>query len=440
MRGTIAAGVLVCALLACAPASAQTRLTLRGADAPGPARFDRVDVLKVGPARARRVLVLAPGTSAGAGYLLLVARDLVARLPGWQVWAVERRENRLEDHTVLDAVLAGTAPPGALLPYYLGWLGNPAPGPHFTPPDAGFARGWGMRVAVEDLRRVVTAARRGGRTVVLGGHSLGAAIATAYATWDFRGRAGARDLAGLVFIDGGSGPRPGLDAPAARAGLRALAGGSPFLDVAGAGVPWAGGVYAAVGATLARLAPDAPSELQAWPLLPPALKPPLPVTNAAVLGYALDTETGPADLALAQAHLGGLAPTGDPRGWRDGERAPVARVARAISGVRGVDGFAWFHPRHLSLDAAAIAGGRANAAQRVLGLRATRRRALRLPVYAFAASLGGRRVLAAARALAPAGRRTLVDRSRSYAHCDPLFAAPRGNDFLHTVVPFLRGL
>ena len=49
-------------------------------------------------------------------------------------------------------------------------------------------------------------------------------------------------------------------------------------------------------------------------------------------------------------------------------------------------------------------------------------------------------MLAAARALAPAGRRTLVDRSRSYAHCDPLFAAPRGNDFLHTVVPFLREL
>ena len=45
-----------------------------------------------------------------------------------------------------------------------------------------------MRVAVEDLRRVVAEARRDSREVVLGGHSLGGSIATAYATWDFNGR------------------------------------------------------------------------------------------------------------------------------------------------------------------------------------------------------------------------------------------------------------
>ena len=41
---------------------------------------------------------------------------------------------------------------------------------------------------------------------MLGGHSLGGSIATAYATWDFGGRAGGDDLDGLVLIDGGSGP------------------------------------------------------------------------------------------------------------------------------------------------------------------------------------------------------------------------------------------
>ena len=65
-----------------------------------------------------------------------------------------------------------------------------------------------MRVEIEDLRRVVKAAERTGRRVVLGGHSLGGTITTAYATWNFGGRPGARGLTGLVFIDGGSGPTP----------------------------------------------------------------------------------------------------------------------------------------------------------------------------------------------------------------------------------------
>ncbi len=53
-----------------------------------------------------------------------------------------------------------------------------------------------MSVAVSDLRRVIDAARRLGGKVVLGRHSLGAAVVTAYPTWDFHGRAGARSWPG----------------------------------------------------------------------------------------------------------------------------------------------------------------------------------------------------------------------------------------------------
>jgi hypothetical protein len=451
MRRGIAAFALAAALvlaIAPAPAGAADRLTtLDGFDAAGPARFDKVGVVKVGPRRARRVLVLSPGTSAGAGYLLPLAHSLVDRLPGWQVWAVERRENLLEDHRVLDAVRAGDRPVADLFPYYLGWLtGGVAE--HFAPPADSVtapARGWGMRVAVQDLRRVIRAARRGGRRVVLGGHSLGGTITTAYATWDFGGRTGARDLDGLVYIDGGSAPSR-LDAGQAEAQLIALQQGSPFNDLVGLGVPWAAGVFGAVGATLARKAPDEPSAFQGWPLAPAALKPPVPVTNEAQFGHAIDTETGPPSLALVQAHLGGLAASGDPRGWDDeGGRASVQRVARAVSGIRGADGFAWYHPRRLSLDAGVVNGGRADPAQRVLGVRATRGRAARLPIYALETSLGRGRVLAAARALAararvPARRVTLVDRSASDAHCDPIFDDPGRNAFLRTVVPFLKRL
>ena len=298
-----------------------------------------------------------------------------------------------------------------------------------------------MRVAVGDLRHVVRAARRGGRKVVLGGHSLGGTITTAYASWDFGGRAGARDLDGLVFIDGGS-SRTALGAEQAREQVAALQTGSPFNDLVGLGLPWAAGVFGAAGATLALKAPDERSTFQDWPLAPAALKPPVPVTNAAEFGFAIDVDTGPANLALVQAHLGGLEPAGDPRGWSDaGGRASLRRVARAVSGIPRVDGFAWYHPRRLSLDAGAVAGGVANPAQRVLGVRATHR--VKLPIYAFETSLGKGRVLTAARALARRGdvrRVTLVDRSAQDAHCDPIFDDPDRNAFVRTVVPFLRGL
>ena len=103
--------------------------------------------------------------------------------------------------------------------------------------------------------------------------------------------------------------------------------------------------------------PDAPSLLQAWPLLPASVKPPVPATNLAQLGHSVDTDTSPKTLAAGQAHLGGLAASGDPRGFQDGGYATAARAARAISGIAGADGTAWFHPRRLTLDAKAIAGG-----------------------------------------------------------------------------------
>ncbi|GAC1436610.1 MAG: hypothetical protein NVSMB51_08340 [Solirubrobacteraceae bacterium] len=57
--------------------------------------------------------------------------------------------------------------------------------------DYTFVRQWGLTVAMNDLHRVIRAARdHGRRRVILGGHSLGAGETAAYATWDFHGRAG----------------------------------------------------------------------------------------------------------------------------------------------------------------------------------------------------------------------------------------------------------
>ena len=455
-RRVLAAGVGAAAagtLALVGPAAAATGddaprvVTIRGTDAAGPSRYDKVTLVEHGPRDAENVLILEPGTSGGGPYFSPVAEALVDRLPGWQVWSIERRENRLEDQSMLDRARAGKATPQDLFDYYLGWIGSPdPPADHFRPKtddETAFARDWGMKTAVRDIRFVVKRAHRYGKKVVLGGHSLGGSITTAYATWDFDGRAGVDDLDGLVYIDGASLPGSAIDPQEARERLAEIRDGSPFIDLTGLGLPWSAGVFNAVGSTSVKIAPDEPSILQRWPLLPASLKPPVPATNEGSYGYALDTETGPENLRLVQMHLGSLATTGDPRPWEDGGLVPVQRAATVFSGVRRMDGTAWYHPKRLSLDSAAVSGGVPSPTQKLLDVPARHARDVDVPLYAFTTSLGGDRVLDATKDLARRGGVaekdvTLVDRQKTYAHIDPLAATPRKNDFVTTVVPFLR--
>jgi pimeloyl-ACP methyl ester carboxylesterase len=413
-----------------------------------PGNLDRVGVLKIGSERARNVLVLSPGTSAGAGYFAPLAADIVRRTHcRWQVWSVERRENGLEDQSALDAVKRGTLTQQQFFDYYLGWLVNPAITTHFQPvPDTAvpFARGWGMNVEIEDLHRVIRAAGQHGRRVVLGGHSLGGSITTAYATWDFHGRPGARDLSGLVYIDGGSNPTPVTPEQASQS-LASLQAGTPWLAFGGIPAPFLG-LFSATGATAARLEPGGASRGQAFPLLPANLKPPVPATSEAQFGFSVDTETSPATLRAAQVHAGRLATSGDPRGWDPaGEITPIQRYATMISGVglTGLDGSAWYHPLRLTIDAGAVAAGNPNPAQDILAVKAIHGHDLsrHLPIYAFGAALGGENVLTSARVLAaqsgiPDRLLTLVNRQDTYAHNDPNSASPT-NDFLDSLIPFL---
>ena len=422
---------------------------MKGFDDPAtPDNLDRVGVLKVGSDWARSVLVLSPGTSAGAGYFEPLAEDIVRGTHGrWQVWSVERRENLLEDQSVLDLAKQGKATPRQLFDYYLGWLVDPSITNHFQPvPDSSvaFARGWGMNVEIQDLRRVIQAAGAHGRRVVLGGHSLGGSITTAYATWDFNGRPGAKGLSGLVYIDGGSNPVP-VSPEQASQSLQSLANGTPWLAFGGIPTPFLG-LFSATGSTAAVIAPNELSLGQAFPLLPANLKPPVPATNEAQFGYSVDTETSPPSLIAAQVHAGHLAASGDPRGWdRAGEITPIQRYASMLSGtgLTGVDGSAWYHPLRLTIDSGAVADGNANPAQAILDVHATHGDDLgrRMLIYAFGAALGGQRVLDTARLLArqsgiPDGQLTLVNRESTYAHNDPSAASPN-NEFLDNLIPFL---
>ena len=426
-------------------------VTLEGFPSPGtPDELNKVGVLQVGSRAAKHVLVLNPGTSASAAYFVPLAKTVVQKVKGWQVWAVERRENFLEDHSVLDRAKLGTATGQEMFDYYLGWLTNPAVTTHFqfiADADVAYARQWGMRVEIEDLRRVVKLAKKGGRRVVVGGHSLGGSITTAYATWDWNGQPGAKGLSGLVYIDGGSSPTP-ITPEDATAALDALATATPWLTFGGIPAPFSG-LFNATGSTGTLIDPDTPSLGQAWPLLPENLKPPVRVTNKAQYGYALDTETSPAGLIAAQAHLGHLAASGDPRGWDNaGELTPIERYAEMFSGfgLESRDGTAWYHPQRLTIDSGAVAAGNANPAQAILDVHAIHGSNLPhgLRIYAFGAALGGQRVLDAATVLAsqsgiPERNLTLIDRHDTYSHNDPNSASPQ-NDFVDGLVTFLNDI
>ena len=445
--------------LACAAASMSLPATaaalkvtwMKGFAAPAtPAKYNKVGVIKVGPAKAKNVLVLAPGTSAGGAYFVPLAQWLVSKLPGWQVWSEERRENLLEDQSVLNLAKRGKASTQRVFDYYLGYITDPSVTSHFKLiPDGSvqFAKQWGMNVAVGDLHRVIAAAHKLGGKVVLAGHSLGGSVVTAYATWNFNGHAGADELAGLIYIDGGSVPaESAADAGAALTTLKQQT--TPWLNFGGIAAPYAG-LFNATGSLGALQDPNSRSLGQQFPALPADLKPPVPVTNLGQYGYALNVGTSPASLIAAQGHLGkGVSTTTSNglHGW-DGTGAltPIKRFATMFSGIgiNNADGTEWYFPQRLTDDTRAVNNGIANPAQSVLDVHSTMGRRLpkTLKIYAFGAALGGPGVLLDAQQLAkqshiPKRNLVLINRHNTYAHNDPAGAFPN-NVFFDHLVPFL---
>ncbi len=452
--GALTLTAIVVAMLAAAPAtSAKPQVHwMQGFRAPGtPNSLNMVGVLRFGPTDAPNILILNPGTSAGSAYFAPLARTIVKNTKGWQVWSVERRENLLEDQSVFNKAKRGKATPEKVFDYYLRWLTDHSIKHHVQPvpdTDVQFAKKWGMNVEIHDLRKVVRAAKRQGRHVVVGGHSLGGSITTAYATWDFNGKPGVRGLSGLVYIDGGSSPEAVTKAQAQQSLDDLNGGASPWLSFGGIPAPYAG-LFGDGGGSSTKMVPNAPSLAQNWPGLPSDLKPPVPVTNEAQFGFAADVNTSPSSLVAFQVHAGHVQGGNcDPCGWVRGNAiTPIQRYATMISGWRlpNVDGTAWYHPMRLTIDSGAVADGNRNPAQKVLDVEATHGDDINVPVYAFAAALGDDRVVQATKALArqshlPKRDVTIINKAETYAHNDPSAASPDRNAFVKHLIPFLDGI
>nr|WP_239157746.1 lysophospholipase [Streptomyces sp. SID13726] len=379
---------------------------------------------------------MVPGMFGAANDFRLAARDLVAAVPGVQVWSLDRREENLADRSGFR-----TADPAA---YYLDG--------HYRsqdPAESGFVAGWGLARTLADLRAVVRAAARGGRRVVLGGHSWGATTAMAYAAWDFDGCPGHRDVAGLVLVDGGVlGAFDGTGEPVdtspekVKERLAAVEGGAVFdmtLSAVGLGDrAESTQIWYQLAGWYAHRDPDGASVLQ--PRMPDALRPPVPVTNAGLLGTLVDAGFGwPNDISV---HSGHLADSGDPRGWVDAGITPLGRVAEAYAGGPEPAVWEWYWPARLSLDLDVTDAYAETDTARSLGLRLRHAAGLDIPLYAFQTSYAKGTIVSAAREVVANSRipRATYETDNGMNHLDPLFAAPEGNTFTRTLAPFLRGL
>lgn len=386
------AGMLMAGMFMPAVASAGERqvredyVPLSGAVGPGPVGNNRVHVLRVGSPSARQVLVLVPGQFGAAGDFRFLARELAGRLPSTQVWAVDRREQNLADLSDFRS-----EHPDRAAAYYLGGQYRAQ-----TAQTAPYVADWGLSVTLEDLRRVALAARDGGRRqVVLGGHSWGAATALAYAAWDFDGRAGYRDLSGLVLIDGGvhdafagEGDVYSLSVQDAADRLKKIATGEVFDPALTMGRTETFAILQQLAGQYAKAAPNAPSALAAY--LPAALRPPTPVTNLGLLDWL----------------------------------------------------FEWYWPERLTLDLEATdAYGRTPAAD-LLGLRLWHTHDIDVPLYSFQTGLTQGTVNTAAQWVVANSKipAASYDGDSAMTHLDVLWADPQRNTMVRGVVPFLRQL
>ncbi len=326
------------------------------------------------------IVVLMPGIYGGAGSLELIARELVASNERLEVWAIDRRANALEDRSIMIESIKRKDPYLAF-DYYVKNVGTELGFRPIPPKELSFMGFWGLEVHLRDLHEVILLAEQQAEMIILGGHSLGAAISSFYAAFDF-GYAlpdlGFKHLDGLFLIDGVLGRTGGFDRAPNRFGLGAIEI-LPGLESLQQGTA---NPYLTVGLNpelfarrdvLTLLAYLAPTELA------PAGLYNFPLTNLAALGlseddqYALSTvfssswgDTVNAKFAgnLTAFILGGTSAlrsksvVGPKEGasfvdWTRGdpsiEHSDINQIA-ALSAVLDTDSTEWYFPIRFALD------------------------------------------------------------------------------------------
>ena len=379
-----------------------------------------------------------------------LAKDIVSRARGWQVWSIERRENLLEDQSVVDQAKRGEA-----TPQRSSTTTSAASRTRTSRTTSSSCRtstccsraDGACSVAVEDLRQVVKLARRQADEVVLGGHSLGGSITTAYATWDFDGQPGRRrprrprlhrrrqrpaTLTAEQADDGAAEPEQRLAVAGVRRHRRRRSPGSSTSSARRS----------------PRSTPNAPSILQDVPVVPPNLKAPVRVDER---GAATATRSTPRPrrrtwsprrctraisprAAIRAAGTRGRRAQPDPARRRHvlRHRATGPRRDRLVPPDATDDRLGGGRRRESRTRPRACSTSRRCTAPTCRASRSTRS-APRSAGSAFWTRRSCSRRSPASRS----SKVTLVNDSATYAHVDPIAAYPQ-NDFVTNLLPFLK--
>ncbi len=358
-------------------------------------RVVRYRVEATPPKPARAIAIMMPGYLGGAGNFDSIARALVRRSSGadvFEAWAIDRRGNLLEDHHGLDVAEVKKDPTEANRYYF---EGQTVEGETFTSfvqqYDLAFASEWGITTTIGDMREVVKLVDPSARRdrVVLLGHSMGAPIVEEYAAWDFDGARGHDEIAGLVLVDGIGGHEGEAMPPSDEATYKAGNGGGflsqPGLDAIRSSqrtleLPILGLGFFAIADVAAMRASWKPDEVSEDPYRDQAMLTLLALgqvpkmTNRAFMGFALDdASNGVAASAVVKcgASAGGPVETyqsigggmvvhpSDPNAtytWVEfdevnpREYSSLDDVAPAWFRGPGLDFTEWYFPHRLPLD------------------------------------------------------------------------------------------
>ena len=188
--------------------------------------LDPKDSLKANATTTDAMLVMLPGVLEGANGFEYMARQLVYMAKtqdkkNAEIWAVERRNNRLEDlsagNFLEEALSSGSmtleeAADVAIGYYYQGKpINGKTFGGWYTNQNIPFLSEFGLKLDTEDVFKVIQtlvpdqAVRK--EKVFVGGHSLGGMMTSMFAGWDLDGNpattedAGYNNCAGLFGLD-----------------------------------------------------------------------------------------------------------------------------------------------------------------------------------------------------------------------------------------------
>lgn len=150
----------------------------------------------------QEIIILIPGLNGGGSTMVPLAKGIVRRLHGAEVWIWERRANQLEDRRVIVKALTEKDPSilTALFKKDQFQLKDSKNAFYLpTAEDISFVGYWGVNVNIWDLYFIVNAARKKTKKVILGGFSLGVLYAGVFLSNEFKDEN--KSIPGYTLVD-----------------------------------------------------------------------------------------------------------------------------------------------------------------------------------------------------------------------------------------------